>query len=1022
MSKLAGVGGGATYEELIRALQDRVGRVESRRILRICRWALTGVIITLLVAVELRTSWLQSRFLSATAKRLTFEVRPGASPAALTPADGPYDRRLGYAGLPRIQLRLSAGAFETAAQARPSEQLLRLRNLGLYPAYLEKSQAGLRILDHQGRVIFARPYPERVYTRFEEIPPVVVKSLLFVENRELLAARSPYRNPAIEWDRLAKAMLDLGLEKVLPGHPVSGGGTLATQLVKVRHSPGGRTASVGEKFRQIATASIGSYLHGEETLAARRRIGLDYINSLPLAALPGYGEVNGLGDGLWYWFGEDFEKVNRLLALPVDGAEDPRQLEAQALAYREALSLLLAVKRPGRFLMEDRLALAVRVDNYLRLLAEEGVIGPRLRDAALAAPDMGRFRLHYSPPREPPLRKAAASVRVELMNLLGIDSAYDLDRLDLTARTTLDEQADVAAAGLLRNLTDPDFAERAAITGYRLLDPSGAGSVIYSFSLYERTPAGNLLRVQVDNFNQPLNINQGTKLELGSTAKLRTLVTYLEVVEKLHRKYAGVVTASHRPAVGNPQDRLSRWAIDYLAASADKSLPAMLEAAMRRTYSASPGEAFFTGGGLHTFANFDRKDNGRVMTVREAFQRSVNLVFIRLMRDLVNYHMFRKPGVTPAILEDPGHPKRREYLEQFADFEGKEFLRRFYSKYEGQSPGQALQKLIDGLVATPKRLAVIFRSVRPQATLEEFAAFMRGRPAAQALSPKRIEDLYHSYGPDRFDLNDRGYLARIHPLELWLLEHKQRQPGATLSEVFAASAGQRREVYRWLFRPNKKQGQDIRIRAMLEMDAFEEIHRRWSRLGYPFASLVPSYATAIGSSGDNPAALAELLGVLVNDGVRYPSLRVQELHFAARTPFETVMRRKPAQGQRVLSPLLAGRVREELLGVVAKGTARRALGSVVLSDGRTLPVGGKTGTGDNRLHVYGPGGVELASKAVNRTAAFVFTIGDRFYGTVMAFVPGAEAESFEFTSALPVQVFTQLMPAVRPLLERVRSS
>ena len=34
-------------------------------------------------------------------------------------------------------------------------------------------------------------------------------------------------------------------------------------------------------------------------------------------------------------------------------------------------------------------------------------------------------------------------------------------------------------------------------------------------------------------------------------------------------------------------------------------------------------------------------------------------------------------------------------------------------------------------------------------------------------------------------------------------------------------------------------------------------------MGYPFASLTPSLATAIGSSGDRPAALAELMGIIL---------------------------------------------------------------------------------------------------------------------------------------------------------------
>jgi hypothetical protein len=34
---------------------------------------------------------------------------------------------------------------------------------------------------------------------------------------------------------------------------------------------------------------------------------------------------------------------------------------------------------------------------------------------------------------------------------------------------------------------------------------------------------------------------------------------------------------------------------------------------------------------------------------------------------------------------------------------------------------------------------------------------------------------------------------------------------------------------------------------------------------------VPSYATAIGSSADRPLALAELMGIIVNDGQRRPT-------------------------------------------------------------------------------------------------------------------------------------------------------
>jgi len=60
----------------------------------------------------------------------------------------------------------------------------------------------------------------------------------------------------------------------------------------------------------------------------------------------------------------------------------------------------------------------------------------------------------------------------------------------------------------------------------------------------------------------------------------------------------------------------------------------------------------------------------------------------------------------------------------------------------------------------------------------------------------------------------------------------------------------------------------------------------------------------------------------------------------------------------------------------------------------------------------------IGDKAVSRTATFVFMIGDRFYGTIVAFVPGSKAASYKFTSALAVQIFKDLTPQLKPLIER----
>jgi len=107
-----------------------------------------------------------------------------------------------------------------------------------------------------------------------------------------------------------------------------------------------------------------------------------------------------------------------------------------------------------------------------------------------------------------------------------------------------------------------------------------------------------------------------------------------------------------------------------------------------------------------------------------------------------------------------------------------------------------------------------------------------------------------------------------------------------------------------------------------------------------------------------------------------------------------------------------------MIGVVEKGTAKRLHGTFLTSDGSTIAVGGKTGTGDNRRDTYGSRGRLIQSQVINRTAIFVFCIGDRFFGTIIAYVPGQGAAKYKFTSALPVQVLKILAPKLMPLLER----
>jgi membrane peptidoglycan carboxypeptidase len=222
-------------------------------------------------------------------------------------------------------------------------------------------------------------------------------------------------------------------------------------------------------------------------------------------------------------------------------------------------------------------------------------------------------------------------------------------------------------------------------------------------------------------------------------------------------------------------------------------------------------------------------------------------------------------------------------------------------------------------------------------------------------------------------------------------------------------------VYNWLFLTRHRNAQDHRIATLLEIEAFLDLHRGWERLGYPFGSLTPSLATAIGSSGDRPAALAELMGIIVNNGVRQPTVLVDSLDFAVGTPYETRLGRAELPTNQVLAPDIATVVRGVLTQVVEGGTARGLRPALARPGGGAHAMGGKTGTGDHRYFVYAKNGAVVESRVVSRAATFVFMLDERYFGTVTAYVPGAEAGRFHFTSGLPVRIVGLLMPTLDAL-------
>ncbi|HWO42655.1 MAG TPA: penicillin-binding transpeptidase domain-containing protein, partial [Candidatus Eisenbacteria bacterium] len=776
---------------------------------------------------------------------------------------------------------------------------------------------------------------------------------------------------------------------------------------KFRHSPAGRTDTPLEKFRQLFGASLKAYRQGIRTRAWREQIIVDYLNSVPLAAAPAYGEIHGLGEGLHAWFGMELAEV-------IEALTDPGVTPRKARAFKHVLALLISVRAPTVLLVEDRASLEHKVARFTRLMLKEGVIDADLASALDAVPIQFSPRAPAVPQPSSVKNKAANAIRTNLMELLGVANVYDLNRLHLEVQSTIDVPLQKAVTHFLHTLADPSAVKIYGLDGERLLEGKDPKKVIYSLLLVESTADGNWVRVQADNLSAPLDFNKSVKLELGSTAKLRTLTHYLELIAELHAELSRLDREQPLGAKLPAGDPLTRWAVSAWKTERGLPLEEFLARAMERKYSASPYEAFFTGGGLHYFENFDRSEDGQILTLREAFHRSTNLVFIRLMRDIVAYHRARLPYDADAVIADPSHPERRRMLQSIAEEEARAILRRAYQTYAGATPQQLMERLL-GSRRTARHLAILFFAWKVGADENALSAWLAKHQ--ESATAGAVNELFRAYSNPRLTLMDYAYLLSLHPLEVWCAGELLKDSRISWESLYGRSAEARSMSSAWLLTPRSRKAQDLRLRIRIERDAFARMTPYWQRLGFPFKTIVPSYATAIGSSSDRPVALAELLGILTNDGVRRRTTALKSVHFARGTPYETVFDKTREPGEPVLAPEVARTVKRAMAGVVERGTARRLKGAFKLADGRSVTIGGKTGSGDNRFETFNRYGGVLTSRATNRTAAFVFYIGDRYFGVITAYVQGREAADYRFTSALPVAILKQLAPLILAKLE-----
>ena len=308
----------------------------------------------------------------------------------------------------------------------------------------------------------------------------------------------------------------------------------------------------------------------------------------------------------------------------------------------------------------------------------------------------------------------------------------------------------------------------------------------------------------------------------------------------------------------------------------------MLKASLQREISANPHQAFFTGGGLHVFKNFKKDQDDKTYTIEEGLCQSVNLVFIRLMKEVVNYYIAELGYDKKKLLADPNDPERIPLLKEAAASEAVEFLKKFYRIYQSKSYAESLDLLRQSQKHPLRNWVLLYLKENPMATFNQLETQAKAHFGENALNLTYLNKLFRAYRGKSFSFMDEAYLLGKHPLEDWLISYLKDHPQAPWTEVLEASKKARELSSSWLFKSSFQTAQNLRIRIMLEKKAFAEIHRNWKSLGYPFESLVPSLATTIGSSADRPASLAELMGIILNEGVYKPSLSIQGFTFCSK--------------------------------------------------------------------------------------------------------------------------------------------
>lgn len=156
-----------------------------------------------------------------------------------------------------------------------------------------------------------------------------------------------------------------------------GGSILVIQIEKYCYFVEGCIGSIGDKLWQMFLVSVCSYCEGLVNFVVCQDIVFIYFNLVLLLVVLGYGEVIGLVDGLWVWYGVDYWQVGEVF----DGKVG---FVVQGLVLCQVLVLMIVYCWFFFYLVLCGCdELDWMIDSYLWVLIQVGVIEVLLCDVVL---------------------------------------------------------------------------------------------------------------------------------------------------------------------------------------------------------------------------------------------------------------------------------------------------------------------------------------------------------------------------------------------------------------------------------------------------------------------------------------------------------------------------------------------------------------------------------------------------------------------------------------------------------------